>query len=84
MKTVGSFQVKSLKDAGLTSGEWTGLVATSETFLVWGHRMRVGQEGFRRYIVKFSVSRRDKQPIELPVKVGHSDLKKILAHLETL
>lgn len=89
MKTVGSFQVKSLKDAGLASGKAHGMIAKSDRFEVWGNKHLVGNVGQRRYHITYSavcVVSREPRRIEnvvLPPNV-QSNLDKVLAHLETL
>lgn len=91
-RTVGSFKVRSMKDAGLTGGETiSSFVAKSEKlgFEVFGDRRIYGQPGRREYANSFyvlkvlTVSPRTFEDFKLPTSVNRFDLKKVLAYLET-
>lgn len=89
MKTVGTFQVKSLKDAKLVSGQNYAIVAKSEKFEIWGNRHRGGADGDRFYRLTFSALRilsaepRKFEHIALPDGCCGS-VPKIIKYLESL
>lgn len=91
MKTVGTFQVKSLKEAGLVSGSEHRFVASNGKFEVWGTRFRRTLSYKRVYCLTFEAIRMLSKPgeprrfekVQLPDGC-HSRLDKTLAFLETL
>ena len=84
------FQRTPISKAIRTSGEGHGIVAQSDSIVVWAHRRRVGDPGRRSYHVYFTATRvlshdvpRKTEEIRLPDSC-RSNLDKVLAFLEKL